>query len=64
MRYAPHTDYTGFTILRQDPEVSGLEVLHPTDEKWIPVPLVPNAFVVNAGDLIQVRFFSQYYPTI
>jgi isopenicillin N synthase-like dioxygenase len=48
--YGAHTDYTGFTLLRQD-EVPGLEVL--VDTKWIPVPFVPDSFVINSGDLIQ-----------
>ncbi|CEO98161.1 Fe2OG dioxygenase domain-containing protein [Plasmodiophora brassicae] len=49
-RYGPHTDYTGFTILCRD-EVPGLEVL--INGEWVPVPFVPDSFVVNAGDLIQ-----------
>jgi len=53
MRYGAHTDYTGFTILRQDPKVSGLQVQAPTGE-WVPVPPIEGALVINAGDLIQV----------
>jgi len=62
LRYGAHTDYTGFTLLRQDSTLSGLQVFVPThreggddDEEgeWIPVPLVPNSYVINAGDLIQ-----------
>ena len=48
-----HTDYTGFTILRQDPSVSGLEA-QTRDGEWHAVPPRPGGFVVNAGDLIQV----------
>jgi isopenicillin N synthase-like dioxygenase len=48
--YGAHTDYTGFTLLRQD-EVPGLEVM--VDSKWIPVPFVSDSFVINSGDLIQ-----------
>ena len=53
MRYGAHTDYTGFTILRQDEKVGGLEVKG-TDGCWVPVHLVKNSFVVNAGDFIQM----------
>lgn len=53
MRYGAHTDYTGFTILRQDPQVSGLEA-QTRDGVWHAVPLRPGGLVVNAGDLIQV----------
>ncbi|KAJ3210380.1 hypothetical protein HK099_008261, partial [Clydaea vesicula] len=49
-RYGAHTDYTGFTILRQD-ENPGLEVL--INNQWIPVPYIPDSYVINSGDLIQ-----------
>lgn len=58
MRYGPHTDYQGFTILRQDPFQPGLEILYP-DEKWRPFMSLESPdedmFVVNIGDL-----FSQW----
>ena len=53
---AAHTDYTGFTILRQDcadcNDGGGLQVMSPAGE-WCAVQAVPGSFVVNAGDLIQ-----------
>uniref|UniRef100_A0A7S0JJA6 Fe2OG dioxygenase domain-containing protein n=1 Tax=Calcidiscus leptoporus TaxID=127549 RepID=A0A7S0JJA6_9EUKA len=52
-RYGAHTDYTGFTILRQDPRVPGLEVQTVRGE-WAAVAAVEGGLVVNAGDLIQV----------
>lgn len=53
IRYGAHTDYTGFTILRQDPRVGGLEA-QTVDGAWHAVPPRPGGLVVNAGDLIQV----------
>ena len=53
MRYGAHTDYTGFTLLRPDDQVGGLEILLPNTLKWIPVDKVENCYIVNAGDLIQ-----------
>ena len=52
-RLGAHTDFCGFTILRQDENIGGLEVKG-ADESWIPVLLVKNAFVINAGDYIQM----------
>jgi isopenicillin N synthase-like dioxygenase len=51
LRYGPHTDFSGFTILRQDSAPGGLEVK--TREGWIPVRPIPGTLVINAGDLIQ-----------
>jgi isopenicillin N synthase-like dioxygenase len=51
-RNGPHTDFTGFTILRQDSAPGGLQVLSPDDD-WIDVPPVPGTLVINSGDLLQ-----------
>ncbi|PNX78197.1 protein SRG1-like [Trifolium pratense] len=48
----PHTDRSGITTLLQDKEVEGLQVL--IDDKWVNVPTIPDALVVNLGDQMQV----------
>jgi isopenicillin N synthase-like dioxygenase len=48
----PHTDRSGITTLLQDKEVEGLQIL--IDDKWINVPTIPDALVVNLGDQMQV----------
>lgn len=52
-RYGAHTDYTGFTVLRQDPRADGLQAQLRSGE-WVGVPSEEGALVVNAGDLIEV----------
>jgi len=51
LRYGAHSDYGGFTILRQDGAPGGLQVYSKAGE-WIDVQAVPNAFVINVGDLL------------
>ena len=51
LRYGPHTDFSGFTILRQDDAPGGLQVQN--GENWIDVPAIAGTLVINAGDLIQ-----------
>ncbi|GMY07635.1 protein DOWNY MILDEW RESISTANCE 6 [Fagus crenata] len=46
-----HTDPNALTILLQDLQVAGLQVLK--DGKWVAVNPHPNAFVINLGDQLQ-----------
>ncbi|KAH6909357.1 thymine dioxygenase [Coprinopsis sp. MPI-PUGE-AT-0042] len=51
-RIGAHSDFGTITLLFQD-EVSGLEVEDPSNPGvFIPVPVVPNAVLVNAGDFM------------
>jgi salicylic acid 3-hydroxylase len=50
-----HTDPNALTILLQDQQVTGLQVLK--EDKWIAVDPVPWAFTINIGDQLQVTFY-------
>lgn len=47
-----HTDPNALTVLLQE-HISGLQVLN--NGSWIAVHPIPNSFVVNIGDQIQVK---------
>ena len=47
---APHTDYGFITLLAQD-DVGGLEVRNKAGV-WVPVPPIPDTFVMNVGDIL------------
>ena len=49
-----HTDPNLITILLQD-DVPGLQVLR--NGKWIAVNPIPNTFIVNIGDQMQVQLY-------
>ncbi|KAF5750823.1 leucoanthocyanidin dioxygenase-like [Tripterygium wilfordii] len=48
-----HSDPGGMTILLPDENIAGLQVRR-VDDSWVTVKTVPNAFIVNIGDQIQV----------
>ncbi|KAJ0101942.1 hypothetical protein Patl1_05559 [Pistacia atlantica] len=53
-----HTDPNALTILLQDLQVTGLQVLK--DGKWLAVKPHPNAFVINIGDQFQALSNGRY----
>lgn len=57
----PHSDAVALTILLQINEVEGLHVKK--DRKWFPVKPLPNAFIVNIGDMLEV-ITNGIYPSI
>ncbi|XP_062096713.1 protein SRG1-like isoform X2 [Humulus lupulus] len=48
----PHSDPVALTILLQINEMEGLQIKK--DGIWIPVKPLPNAFIVNIGDMIEI----------
>jgi isopenicillin N synthase-like dioxygenase len=55
-----HTDYECFTLLR--PTGPGLEVLNGAG-RWIDVPPLPDAFVVNIGDMLELWTNGEFTAT-
>lgn len=58
-----HKDAGALTILAQD-GVGGLQVKSKSDGEWIPVKPIPNAYIVNVGDVVQVCFFILLYTLL
>ncbi|XP_024992959.1 codeine O-demethylase-like [Cynara cardunculus var. scolymus] len=54
----PHSDAAGITILLQVNDIEGLQVKK--DGIWIPVNFLPNAFVVNVGDVLEIMSNGAY----
>ncbi|KVI03312.1 protein SRG1-like [Cynara cardunculus var. scolymus] len=49
---SPHSDPLGITFLLQINEVQGLEIKK--DGNWVPVKPLPNSFIVNIGDHMEI----------
>ena len=47
-----HSDASGITILLQATDVDGLQIKK--DGKWVPIKPLPDAFIVNIGDSLEV----------
>lgn len=52
LRAGAHTDYGTLTVLRQEIGRGGLQVFDEHTEAWLDVPAVPDALVINIGDLM------------
>ena len=49
---SPHSDASTISILMQEDDVCGLQIQH--NKEWVPVNPIPNALIVNVGDVIEV----------
>ncbi|XP_038883393.1 protein SRG1-like [Benincasa hispida] len=54
----PHSDASGLTILNQLNGVEGLQVKK--DGIWFPVSFIPDAFIVNVGDILEIMSNGLY----
>jgi isopenicillin N synthase-like dioxygenase len=54
----PHSDAPALTFLLQLNEVEGLQVKK--DDMWDPIRPLPNAFIVNIGDMLEVKKIYSY----
>ncbi|KAI4997866.1 jasmonate-induced oxygenase 2 [Hordeum vulgare subsp. vulgare] len=54
-----HKDAGALTVLYQD-DVGGLDVRHRSDGEWVRVRPVPDSYVINVGDIIQVWSNDRY----
>ena len=52
LRCGAHTDFGAITILKAEDKPGGLEVLTRKGD-WMLVPIVPDAFIINIGDMVQ-----------
>lgn len=53
-----HSDPVGITILLQISEIEGLQIKK--DGAWVPVVPLPNAFIVNVGDILEIMSNEMY----
>lgn len=56
---SPHSDYIGLGIVFQVNDVEGLQVKK--DGVWIPVAILPDAFVINVGDILEVHMHYAFH---
>jgi len=59
-----HTDFGCTTILLQQPDKHGLQVLFPPTNTWISVPAKENVFIVNVGDLLDKWTKGKYRSAV
>ncbi|KAB2035273.1 hypothetical protein ERO13_D04G122400v2 [Gossypium hirsutum] len=55
---SPHSDTSTITILMQEDDVCGLQIKH--NNEWVPVNPIPDALVVNVGDVFEIWSNGKY----
>ncbi|KAG8380738.1 hypothetical protein BUALT_Bualt06G0047300 [Buddleja alternifolia] len=55
---SPHSDCTSITLLLQDDHLTALQIKH--EGLWVPVNPIPNAIVVNIGDVLEAWSNGKY----
>ncbi|WP_149540307.1 isopenicillin N synthase family dioxygenase [Siccirubricoccus phaeus] len=63
LRAGAHCDYGSLTILRTEDKPGGLQVLNRAGE-WVDVPIVPECFIVNIGELMARWTNEQWKATL
>lgn len=63
LRAGAHSDYGSLTIVRQDHDIGGLQVLN-RQKEWIDVKPMPDSFVVNIGDLMMQWTNDRWISTV
>ncbi|OVA20884.1 Isopenicillin N synthase [Macleaya cordata] len=61
MGMPPHSDHGFLSLLIQN-EVGGLQVIH--NDKWVAVNSLPNSFLVNTGDHIEILSNGKYKSVV
>lgn len=61
MGLPPHSDHGLLTLLMQN-EQDGLQVLH--NGTWVPITPLPNSFIVNTGDHLEILTNGKYKSVI
>ena len=59
LRVGPHSDYGSLTILKTEDNPGGLQVRNQAGE-WVDVPIEPDCFVINIGELL-ARWTNDYW---
>ncbi|KAG6384067.1 hypothetical protein SASPL_156137 [Salvia splendens] len=55
---SPHSDSSSITLLVQDEAITALQIKH--DVAWVPVEPIPNALVINIGDVMEAWSNGRY----
>ena len=63
LRAGAHSDYGSLTIVRQDHDIGGLQVLN-RQKQWVDVVPIADSFVVNIGDLMMQWTNDRWISTV
>lgn len=63
LRKGVHSDWGALTILYQDSDIGGLQVLDRA-QNWLTVPAIPGTFVINIGDMMARWTNNKWVSTV